>query len=850
VRPVIGGLGLNAVFHNTGLLRKSASTNTTSIFSASLDNTGTVLAQSGTLAFYSGASLAGGTLGVWLNGSQNYGRFQFAGATTLDGGFFAVLNNGFVPAVSNSFTVVSYGSRSDAFTSVTLPSAATWTSNCGPSAFTLTATEIHAPVIVAHPQSQAVPLGANVVLAASATSATPMTLQWRRNGASLAGETNATLSLAGVQAADDGTYDLEATNPFGTARSNPVRLVVHTCGGLPGGAVAFWPADGHPLDLAGGRHGVLRNGASYGTGVSEEAFRLPGGGAHVEVADNPLLNLTNALTVMAWIYREANAGTYDPIIKKANGGGYALEFNTGHDLLWWVHTSAGWQSSQSMPVSLESWTHVAGTLDGTNLVLYVNGRPSVPVTITGPMTPSSASLNIGRDPVNTWRQFIGLIDEAALFNRALSSNEIAAIYASGICTSNLAGTPPMIVVQPADRTNALGTLATFTVQASGSPPPSYQWRFNGMSLADGGRVSGAHASTLAITGVQLSDAGGYSVAVSNAAGSTNSVAAQLVVDAVPPVISGVVATSGLTTCSIVWVTAEPATRVVEYGLDANYGFTNRILSPLDTNHSVTLTGLTPDTVHHFRVRSADAVGNESASADGTFTTLPALDLRVVEFVVNGPPILQSGDTVELRWVTTNAGRAEVVRDFSDHVDVRNLTTGAGLLSAAPRFFSPFPPGATRTNTYLVFVHDGIDGAGEIDFSVRLDLYNEVVEFFLGLNAETNNSATVVVSSALRPYPDLTITNLTAPSNAVPGQPVELVWTLANEGDAPPSRPWLMRTYLSTDSVLGGDTLLASVDGPTNIGPGVAAVDSSGDNPSVRQRRPLAAGGGRLGQRAL
>ena len=47
--------------------------------------------------------------------------------------------------------------------------------------------------------------------------------------------------------------------------------------------------------------------------------------------------------------------------------------------------------------------------------------------------------------------------------------------------------PPAITVQPQSRTNSVGTTATFTVMAAGTAPLSYQWRFNGSNLLNGGR---------------------------------------------------------------------------------------------------------------------------------------------------------------------------------------------------------------------------------------------------------------------------------------------------------------------------------------------------------------------------
>lgn len=69
---------------------------------------------------------------------------------------------------------------------------------------------------------------------------------------------------------------------------------------------------------------------------------------------------------------------------------------------------------------------------------------------------------------------------------------------------------------------------TFSVQVSGNPPPSFQWRFNGSNL------SGATNSTLVLDPVSPSDAGNYDVIVSNSAGSVTSTAATLSIRAASP----------------------------------------------------------------------------------------------------------------------------------------------------------------------------------------------------------------------------------------------------------------------------------------------------------------------------
>jgi len=89
--------------------------------------------------------------------------------------------------------------------------------------------------------------------------------------------------------------------------------------------------------------------------------------------------------------------------------------------------------------------------------------------------------------------------------------------------------PPAISLQPYSLALNAGTTASFSVDAGGSGPLSYQWRKDGLPLADGGNIAGAATAVLVLTNVLGGDAGAYSVVVSNGLGSVTSAVATLVV---------------------------------------------------------------------------------------------------------------------------------------------------------------------------------------------------------------------------------------------------------------------------------------------------------------------------------
>jgi predicted GH43/DUF377 family glycosyl hydrolase len=120
--------------------------------------------------------------------------------------------------------------------------------------------------------------------------------------------------------------------------------------------------------------------------------------------------------------------------------------------------------SFSVPDSaLNSWSHLVGTWDGSNLRIYLNGiLKAGPLSATGTMTASTNPLRIGSGVGTSW--FNGSIDDVRIYNRALSSDEISRQY----IRSKYASTAPSWSTPTSEQQIALGvssqspTLVNFT----------------------------------------------------------------------------------------------------------------------------------------------------------------------------------------------------------------------------------------------------------------------------------------------------------------------------------------------------------------------------------------------------
>ena len=98
-------------------------------------------------------------------------------------------------------------------------------------------------------------------------------------------------------------------------------------------------------------------------------------------------------------------------------------------------------------------------------------------------------------------------------------------------------------------------------------------------------------------------------------------AAFTTIDVDAPVITGVMATAITdNAATIAWRTDSPSQGSVEYGPTASYGLVSTFDNAMVTQHGVSLPDLAAQTTYHFKVKSRDASGLWTESADGTFIT--------------------------------------------------------------------------------------------------------------------------------------------------------------------------------------------------------------------------------------
>lgn len=197
---------------------------------------------------------------------------------------------------------------------------------------------------------------------------------------------------------------------------------VSTQGGCtPPGLIAWWPGEGNANDVVNSYHGTLMNGATFTSGMIGKAFSLDGNDDYVDV---PGISAPMDKPYVLWIRIDSHPGVYNTLI----------EF--GNDAPWFGVLSSGAvelfsnNPRTTLILNTGQWYHVAYTSDSaTNTSkIYINGIQNDPNGSA--RTDTTTGMGIGWHAGDT--HFDGLIDEVAIFNRALSASEIATIYAFGI----------------------------------------------------------------------------------------------------------------------------------------------------------------------------------------------------------------------------------------------------------------------------------------------------------------------------------------------------------------------------------------------------------------------------------
>lgn len=206
------------------------------------------------------------------------------------------------------------------------------------------------------------------------------------------------------------------------------------CVDAPSGAISWYRGEGNALDQNALNNGTLNNGPAFVAGRSGRAFSFNGSN-YVQAPDSASLNVSSQLTIEGWINASAFGGGRRLVdkITPATSNGYLIQLLG--DKVNFIAGPNNLISVQSLFAN--TWTHVAGVYDGVTMRIFVNGVEDASGGGSGAIPANANPLRIGIDQDGN-NAFSGVLDEFAIYGRALSQSEIRSIVdagAAGKCPS-------------------------------------------------------------------------------------------------------------------------------------------------------------------------------------------------------------------------------------------------------------------------------------------------------------------------------------------------------------------------------------------------------------------------------
>lgn len=211
------------------------------------------------------------------------------------------------------------------------------------------------------------------------------------------------------------------------------------------GLIAWWPLNGNAMSWIGAANGTATDltAAPGQDGTPDGAYQFNGTSSLISIDHASIPFPTNAITLSVWI-KSSNVVTpsLQKFLSNTQSGGVQLSFNESgceaHQLGLLVHVNGTYvRACSSLGSELnDTWIFLAGVYDGAAVRLYVNGQQVASTAASGSITYGSAlpPFCIGAEPTATTcsqDHFNGFIDDARIYNKALSSAEISQLFDNG-----------------------------------------------------------------------------------------------------------------------------------------------------------------------------------------------------------------------------------------------------------------------------------------------------------------------------------------------------------------------------------------------------------------------------------
>ena len=209
--------------------------------------------------------------------------------------------------------------------------------------------------------------------------------------------------------------------------------VASTCSALPSGLISWWAGENNANDALGLNPASAVGGVTFVPGKSGQAFNMDASTGYVQAANPEGLPINAApRTMMLWFKTPPNfnATTEWALVQYGTPAGSQMfglitSTNAPGRLYFYGHAN---DVAGATVLTPDTWYHAAVSYDGADIKIFLNGQLDGQGAVGALSTTlSTDGLTIGARPgISFWK---GPIDDVAIFGRALSAAEIAAIYA-------------------------------------------------------------------------------------------------------------------------------------------------------------------------------------------------------------------------------------------------------------------------------------------------------------------------------------------------------------------------------------------------------------------------------------
>jgi hypothetical protein len=265
------------------------------------------------------------------------------------------------------------------------------------------------------------------------------------------------------------------------------------------GLVGWWPFNGNANDESGNGNNGIVNGATLTSdrnGNVNSAFDFNGSNSTINCS-NPSIPQNGTFSISFWVNPSSVSGLQEFFHQNVSPGAFYVGMNGGI-----MRCGDYWQNTGVSINALQWQNFIIVRNYMTNVDIYLNG--TLQTSLGSDITLGGNAIDplvFGKQYGSNAEFYNGIIDDIGIWNRALTQQEITALYQAQVCSLSISS-------QPTNQSTSTGSNTSFNVGVTATNcnnPTNYQWQtntgFGWQTLQHAGQYTGVNTSTLHVSNV-------------------------------------------------------------------------------------------------------------------------------------------------------------------------------------------------------------------------------------------------------------------------------------------------------------------------------------------------------------